>query len=100
MIIWNPANKTTVESRGIRDGVGHFSSANGPNHHIFEIGAYATSPALPNTAHGCGMLNNLDPAMSIGVRTGQATDDKAGEDRSLQAPGPRSLDISPVGSYG
>ena len=37
MIIWNPANKTTIEARGTRDGVGHFSYANGPSHHIFEI---------------------------------------------------------------
>jgi cell wall-associated NlpC family hydrolase len=37
MIVWNPANKTTIEARGTRDGVGHFSYANGPRHHIFEI---------------------------------------------------------------
>jgi Peptidase family M23/Transglycosylase SLT domain/NlpC/P60 family len=37
MIIWNPANKTTIEARGTRAGVGHFSYANGPNHRIFEI---------------------------------------------------------------
>ena len=37
MIIWNPANKTTIEARSTRDGVGHFSYANGPSHHIFEI---------------------------------------------------------------
>ena len=37
MIIWNPANKTTIEARGTRAGVGHFSYANGPSHHIFEI---------------------------------------------------------------
>jgi hypothetical protein len=37
MIIWNPADKTTIEARTTRDGVGHFSYARGPNHHIFEI---------------------------------------------------------------
>jgi cell wall-associated NlpC family hydrolase len=37
MIVWNPANKTTIEARGTRAGVGHFSYANGPRHHIFEI---------------------------------------------------------------
>ena len=28
---------TTIEARGTRAGVGHFSYANGPRHHIFEI---------------------------------------------------------------
>ena len=37
MIVWNQANKTTIEARGTRAGVGHFSYANGPRHHIFEI---------------------------------------------------------------
>jgi hypothetical protein len=37
MIIWNPANKTTIEARNTRGGVGHFTYANGPGHHIFEI---------------------------------------------------------------
>lgn len=37
MIIWNPATKTTIEARSTRAGVGHFSYANGPGHHIFEI---------------------------------------------------------------
>jgi hypothetical protein len=37
MIIWNPATKTTIEARNSRAGVGHFSYANGPSHHIFEI---------------------------------------------------------------
>jgi cell wall-associated NlpC family hydrolase len=37
MIIWNPATKTTIEARNTRVGVGHFSYANGPRHHIFEI---------------------------------------------------------------
>ena len=37
MIVWNPANKTTIEARSTRAGVGHFSYANGPRHHIFEI---------------------------------------------------------------
>jgi cell wall-associated NlpC family hydrolase len=37
MIVWNPTNKTTIEARGTRAGVGHFSYANGPRHHIFEI---------------------------------------------------------------
>jgi hypothetical protein len=32
-----PASKTTIEARSTRDGVGHFSYANGPHHHIFEI---------------------------------------------------------------
>ena len=29
--------KTTIEARSSRAGVGHFSYANGPHHHIFEI---------------------------------------------------------------
>ena len=37
MIVWNPATKTTIEARSTRAGVGHFSYANGPRHHIFEI---------------------------------------------------------------
>ena len=37
MIIWNPANKTTIEARGTRAGVGHFSYAPGSSHHTFEI---------------------------------------------------------------
>jgi cell wall-associated NlpC family hydrolase len=37
MIVWNPATKTTIEARGTRAGVGQFSYANGPRHHIFEI---------------------------------------------------------------
>jgi cell wall-associated NlpC family hydrolase len=37
MIIWNPAKKTTIEARGTREGVGHFSYANGPRHDIFEV---------------------------------------------------------------
>jgi hypothetical protein len=37
MIIWNPATKTTIEARNTRADVGHFSYANGPSHHIFEI---------------------------------------------------------------
>ena len=37
MIIWNPANQTTIEARGSRAGVGHFSYANAPSHHILEI---------------------------------------------------------------
>jgi cell wall-associated NlpC family hydrolase len=37
MIVWNPANKATIEARGTRAGVGQFSYANGPRHRIFEI---------------------------------------------------------------
>jgi hypothetical protein len=37
MIIWNPAKKTTIEARGTREGVGHFSYVNGSSHDIFEI---------------------------------------------------------------
>jgi cell wall-associated NlpC family hydrolase len=37
MIVWNPATKTTIEARSTHAGVGHFSYANGPRHHIFEI---------------------------------------------------------------
>ena len=37
MIVWNPANKTTIEARGTRAGVGRFGYANGPRHRIFEI---------------------------------------------------------------
>jgi hypothetical protein len=43
MIIWNPANKTTIEARGTRAG---FSYANGPSHHIFEIWP-ASKPVAP-----------------------------------------------------
>ncbi|SDS99832.1 NlpC/P60 family protein [Friedmanniella luteola] len=37
MLVWNPATKTTIEARSTRDGIGHFSYADGPSHHIFEI---------------------------------------------------------------
>lgn len=37
MIVWNPANKSTIEAHSTRDGIGHFSYANGPQHHMFEI---------------------------------------------------------------
>ena len=37
MIVWNRANKTTIEARGTRAGVGHSSYANGPRHRTFEI---------------------------------------------------------------
>ena len=37
MIIWSPASKTTIEGHNTRGGVGHFSYASGPSHHIFEI---------------------------------------------------------------
>ena len=37
MNVWNPANKTTIEARSTRAGVGRFSYANGPRHNIFEI---------------------------------------------------------------
>jgi hypothetical protein len=37
MIIWNPAKQTTIEARGTRECVGHFSYANGPRHDIFEV---------------------------------------------------------------
>jgi cell wall-associated NlpC family hydrolase len=37
MIVSDPWNKTTIEARSTRSGVGHFSYANGPDHHIFEI---------------------------------------------------------------
>ena len=37
MIVWNPATKTTIEARSTRAGIGHFSYANGPRHHIYEI---------------------------------------------------------------
>jgi hypothetical protein len=37
MIVWNPANKTTIEARGTRAGVGQCSYADGPRHRIFEI---------------------------------------------------------------
>jgi transglycosylase-like protein with SLT domain/NlpC/P60 family protein len=37
MLVWDPATQTTIEARGHREGVGHFSYATGPDHHIFEI---------------------------------------------------------------
>jgi hypothetical protein len=37
MLVWNPTTKTTIEARSTRDGIGHFSYAAGPRHHIFEI---------------------------------------------------------------
>jgi cell wall-associated NlpC family hydrolase len=37
MVVWNPASKTTIEARSTRAGLGYFSYANGPHHHIFEI---------------------------------------------------------------
>lgn len=37
MLVWNPAGKMTIEARSSRDGIGHFTYANGPRHHIFEI---------------------------------------------------------------
>ena len=37
MIVWNPATKTTIEARSTRAGIGHFTYADGPRHHIFEI---------------------------------------------------------------
>ena len=37
MLVWDPTTKTTIEARSTRDGIGHFSYASGPTHHIFEI---------------------------------------------------------------
>jgi cell wall-associated NlpC family hydrolase len=37
MIVWDPATQRTVEAHGRASGVGHFSYAAGPGHHIFEI---------------------------------------------------------------
>lgn len=37
MLVWNPAARTTIEARSTRDGIGHFSYAAGPSHHIYEI---------------------------------------------------------------
>lgn len=37
MLVWDPATRTTIEARSSRDGIGHFSYAAGPSHHIFEI---------------------------------------------------------------
>jgi hypothetical protein len=36
-IVWNRANKATIEARSVRAGVGHSSYTNGPSHQIFEI---------------------------------------------------------------
>ena len=47
MIVWNPANKTTIEARNTRAGVGHFSYANGRSHHIFEIWRVADVTGQP-----------------------------------------------------
>ena len=54
MIIWKPAKQTTIEARGTREGVGHFSYANGPRHDIFEIWRVRKSPtvlAVPAYVH-------------------------------------------------
>jgi hypothetical protein len=48
MIIWNPAKQTTIEARGTREGVGHFSYATGPRHDIFEIWRVRKSPTVPD----------------------------------------------------
>ena len=37
MLVWDPATRTTIEARSRSLGVGHFSYAGGPSHHIFEI---------------------------------------------------------------
>ncbi|GAA2469120.1 hypothetical protein GCM10009858_03030 [Terrabacter carboxydivorans] len=37
MLVWDPATRTTIEARSRSLGVGHFSYAAGPSHHIFEI---------------------------------------------------------------
>jgi len=37
MIVRNPADKTTIEAHNTTAGVGHFSYATGPRHHIYEI---------------------------------------------------------------
>jgi cell wall-associated NlpC family hydrolase len=37
MVIWDPATRTTIEAHNAKNGIGHFSYANGPHHHIFEI---------------------------------------------------------------
>jgi cell wall-associated NlpC family hydrolase len=47
MIVWNPATKTTIEAHNTKTGIGHFSYANGPHHHIFEmwrVGNIADNP--------------------------------------------------------
>jgi cell wall-associated NlpC family hydrolase len=37
MLVWNPTTKTTIEARSTSGGIGHFTYAAGPRHHIFEI---------------------------------------------------------------
>ena len=37
MLVWDPATRTTIEARSRSVGVGQFSYAAGPSHHIFEI---------------------------------------------------------------
>ncbi|WP_404388824.1 peptidoglycan DD-metalloendopeptidase family protein [Humibacillus xanthopallidus] len=37
MLVWDPATRTTIEARSRSLGVGHFSYAAGPSHHIYEI---------------------------------------------------------------
>ncbi len=36
-MVWDPAAQTTIEAHDTAGGVGHFSYAGGPSHHIFEI---------------------------------------------------------------
>ena len=37
MIVDDPARKRTIEAHNTRAGIGYFSYADGPRHHIFEI---------------------------------------------------------------
>jgi cell wall-associated NlpC family hydrolase len=48
MIIWDPATKTTIEAHNTKTGIGHFSYANGPHHHIFEIWRVGNIADNPN----------------------------------------------------
>jgi hypothetical protein len=47
-VVWDPANRSTIEALDTALGVGHFSYRGGPSHHIFEIwrvGNVADTPA-------------------------------------------------------
>lgn len=47
MIVWNPADQSTIEAHSTRAGIGHFTYKNGPRHHIFQI--WRVGNLTPNT---------------------------------------------------
>lgn len=51
MLVWDPATRTTIEARSRSHGVGHFSYAAGPSHHIFEIWRVGNMADQPTVTH-------------------------------------------------